>query len=220
MLTAEAVRGQSNHYLSMHGFRPSALALPDPSRRLRPVEEIATRLLSLDALFTWAALPESDASSEHIVTYMQVNHLREALTPEERAIVDLSRGEAYARHRDRVGWRLENMYGLGWVLGYDPEPSVELGQSPDQLSQAIVEYFGLGPNMTVARLLEQARLRPVAEVIALEDRFRCAHRAAQIGRTAVPDGFHPIFDGGAICERCHALSWCLSPGVAWEDVLV
>lgn len=33
----------------------------------------------------------------------------------------------------------------------------------------------------------------------------------------VPQGFHPVADGGTIHERRHSLTSVLSPGVAWED---
>lgn len=51
-------------------------------------------------------------------------------------------------------------------------------------------------------------------------RFYCCHnavRSAQLGGKTVPDGFHPVMNGGVIHERRHALTWCLSPGVAWDD---
>ena len=55
----------------------------------------------------------------------------------------------------------------------------------------------------------------------MEDLFYCAHnavRTAQMGgKAAVPEGFHPVRDGGAIHERRHSLTWALSPGVEWEE---
>jgi hypothetical protein len=29
--------------------------------------------------------------------------------------------------------------------------------------------------------------------------------------------FHPVFDGGVVHERRHALTWALSPGVSWDE---
>jgi hypothetical protein len=59
------------------------------------------------------------------------------------------------------------------------------------------------------------------KVQQLEDLFYCVHnavRSAQLGHAdRVPEGFHPVRDGGCIHERRHALTWTLSPGVDWDD---
>ena len=72
----------------------------------------------------------------------------------------------------------------------------------------------------VDALLARARPRALAEVVALEDHFYAAHnaaRSAQLGGRTVPKGFHPVVNGGVVHERRHALTWALSPGVAWDD---
>lgn len=53
-----------------------------------------------------------------------------------------------------------------------------------------------------------------------EDLFYCLHnavRSAQLGGETVPDGFHPVGNGGVIHERRHSLTWMLSKGVDWEE---
>ncbi len=65
------------------------------------------------------------------------------------------------------------------------------------------------------------QLRPLREVAQLEDIFYCAHnavRSAQLGRIeAVPNGFHPVTNGGVVHEKRHSLTWIFSPNVKWND---
>ena len=42
-------------------------------------------------------------------------------------------------------------------------------------------------------------------------------RSAQLGSDTVPEGFHPVGDGGTVHERRHALTWILSAGVDWDE---
>lgn len=73
---------------------------------------------------------------------------------------------------------------------------------------------------TIDAFLAGCTPRPDGDVDALEDLFYCAHnavRSAQLGQDTVPPGFHPVADGGVVHERRHALTWTLSPGVAWSD---
>ncbi|MDR3621269.1 MAG: DUF4272 domain-containing protein [Paludisphaera borealis] len=221
-MTAEALRVKVFADLEAVGFRP-AKSLPDPDlgQSIRPPDEIAARLLALDSVFTWAAFSEVDVASDRIEDYIDRNGLRDWLAEDERAIVALPRTEAHESHADTVGWRLENMWALAWVLGFDPEPTIEANQIGDDVVQAVIYDFLPGLGGTVDALLAKARPRSIEDVIALEYRFYCAHnavRSAQLGRKTVPKGFHPVVHGGAIHERRHALSWCLAPGVDWDDV--
>ena len=50
------------------------------------------------------------------------------MTEEEAEIVSLSRDEALESQGSVIGWRLENIWPLAWVLGYEAEPSVEGSQ--------------------------------------------------------------------------------------------
>ena len=72
-----------------------------------------------------------------------------------------------------------------------------------------------------ANFLASAKLRPEANIIALEDLFYCTHNAARSAQTGndgtVPPGFHPVNSGGVVHERRHALTWLLSDGVSWDE---
>jgi hypothetical protein len=209
-------------WLESRGFRPARwLPAPDTDRELRPAEEIASRLMALSAVFSWVSAPKEAVPAERLSKYIQQNHLRRWLTDEEAAILTQPRAKAREAHLDGIGWKLENMWPLAWILGYEAEPTIEASQINTAVSRPMMFEFLPGLDGTVAQLLEKSRVRPAEQVIALEYRFYCAHnavRGAQLGEEdRVPEGFHPITHGGAVHERRHALTWSLSPGTAWDD---
>jgi hypothetical protein len=193
-----------------------ANALPlirDERGSLRPISEIASRLRALDVLFGWVAYPEERCPSDLLRTYAKTIDAEAWLTEEEHSILGLARGEAQQQHGHNIGWKLENMWPLAWVLGFPTEPPFDGQWIPDEVTRQVQEYaMRINPKKLTARSYE--------DVDALEDLFYCAHNAvgsAQIGAKTVPDGFDPIANGGVICERRRALTWCLSPGVDWND---
>jgi hypothetical protein len=217
------VRARNLELLRSHGFRV-APSLPETreatSHQVRPLEEIASRLMALDAVFTWVAFPEGEVESSRVVSYIENNRLTHGMTDGEREIVAQSRTDAHEQHVDTIGWRLENMWPLAWVLGFEPAPAFD-GQIPEEVTRAILLDFLPGLGGSVQNLLDQSSPRTIEQVVEMEDRFYCLHnavRSAQLGGDTVPAGFHPIADGGAIHERRHSLSWCLSPGTDWDDL--
>ncbi len=220
-MTAEELRAKTFADLEALGFRPANwLPLPDVDAPVRTAAEVAARLMALDALFTWVAFPEKAAATDRIKKYIDRNGLRDWLTEEEAAIVDLPRGEAHESHVDNIGWKLENMWALAWVLGFEPEPGLEAAQVGEDVTRPMFFEFLPGLDATVGDLLAKASPRSAAEVVAMEYRFYCAHnavRSAQLGGDTVPEGFHPIMHGGAVHERRHSLSWCIAPDVAWDE---
>jgi hypothetical protein len=220
-MTAEELRASTFTDLEGLGFRPAkSLPLPDMDASLRPAAEVAARLMALDALFTWVAFSEKDAASYRVKAYIDRNRLRDWLTEDESTIIDLPRAEAHESHVDNIGWKLENMWTLAWVLGFDPEPGLEAAQVGEDVTRPMFFEFLPGLDTTVNDLLAKAAPRSAAEVVPMEYRFYCAHnavRSAQLGGYTVPAGFHPIMHGGAVHERRHSLSWCISPDVAWDE---
>lgn len=102
------------------------------------------------------------------------------------------------------------MWALAWVLGFETEPALS-GQIQGDLARELVFQFADRSDY---------KMRGADEVRAKEDLFYCAHnavRSGQLGRDTLPEGFHPTEDGGGIHERRHGLSWCLSPGVSWDE---
>lgn len=216
-----AVRKANLAALAKRGFRvaPSLPLARGPGDALRPVGDIATRLMALDALFTWVVYDENQTPAAKLRRYIAKNELEKSMTRSERAVLKLARPSAQRRHGETIGWRLENMWPLAWVLGFPRAPTVDGKMIPRATAQKIVA--GL-PRLTetTAVLLESARPRKLAAVERLEDLFYCCHnavRSAQLGGKTVPARFDPVAAGGVIHERRHALTWCLSPGTAWDD---
>lgn len=221
----EAMRERNYQALEEKGFR-SARWLPlyrgeeGAGDVLRPVEEIAARLLALSALFLWVAAPEDIASSDALQGFIQRNQLAAHLTEEEAEILDMPRDEANEEFVGTIGWRLENMWALAWILGFEPAPPFFQGPLPQEITDRILFEFLPKPDGTLAEFVRNVQPRNAADVAQLEDLFYCTHnavRSAQMGEDTVPEGFHPVVDGGAIHERRHSLTWSLSPGTSWDD---
>jgi len=166
---------------------------------LRPAKEIAARFVALRALFLWVSSPDP----------MKRADVKSALTPDERRMYALPRAKARA-FTDTIGWRLENMWPLAWIVGFEPKPPVSGEMIDGKTIRAML--FDFEPSAKAART--------EAEVLDLEDLFYCAHnaaRSAQLGGKTVPKGFHPIAGTGVIHERRHALTWATSPRTKWDD---
>lgn len=219
-----AMREAHCRSLAERGFR-CARWLPlyrsaDRTDAMRPLPEIVGRLLALEALFLWVAASEDVASSTRLRGFISQNDLLAHLTEEEAAILALPRDDARQKHTDRIGWRLENMWALSWVLGFEPAPPFSQGQLPQAVIDAMLFEFLPDLDGTIPGFLAEARVRAAAEVGRFEDLYYCAHnavRSAQLGESTVPIQFHPVRDGGAIHERRHSLTWVLSPGTPWEE---
>jgi hypothetical protein len=216
------IRERNLALLNALGFRVAG-SLPtvrlDGPTTLRPVGEIAARLAALAALFQWAAEVAADVPSADLRDYINANDLRHALTAEEAAILDLDRDAAIDGHSYNIGWRLENMWSLAWILGFEPQPALSGMIDGDIIERMHVEFVRC-PSDSVSGFLKRIAVRPVHVVDEVEDLFYCAHnavRSAQLGGATVPDGFHPVIDGGGIHERRHGLTWALSPGTGWDD---
>lgn len=219
---ANSVRDHSFNYLRQRGFQPANwLPLPDVTAQLRPESDIAARLLALAAVFTWTSAPEDAVATKDIRRHIKSNRLRHWLTEDEFEIVRMDRSEAHAEHVNMIGWRLENMWPLAWTLGYETTPGVYPSEEDNDICRDILFEFLAGTDDTINDLVSRASIRPRKEVIIMEDRFYCAHnavRSAQLGNMeTVPEGFHPIEQGGAVHERRHSLTWCLSPGTDWAE---
>jgi hypothetical protein len=214
---AEALRNSTKAALNAHGLEvPEGVLSPDDrgNLELRSPYEIARRLMGQHATVAWCCASEEIASSALLTKYIDSNELFELLSDAERNIVNTPRGDA-AQMREQVGWFTENIWALAWTLGFETTPGidgmpikVEVGPP---LTRDFLELF----NADVERIVSKVGPRSQEDVIALEDLFYCAHSAA---RTLARDNEDMRFPCGVVQERRHALTWCLSPGTAWEDI--
>jgi hypothetical protein len=217
---SRAVRQRTMSELKAAGFQPAAnLPHPDTDAVLRPKEEIAGRFCALLNLFLLVAAPEHAYQEKALRQAISSHDLSRFLTEEERAILPLSRAKAHREHAGSIGWKLENMLPLAWLMGMEPAPSLAGEMAGGDEIEAMARLLPR-PGVSWPDFLGGLTLRATNEVIALQDLFYCAHnavRSAQTGHPTIPEGFHPVANGGVIHERRHALTWALSPGVDWDD---
>lgn len=227
------VRARNLATLKAKGFVASPF-LPDRDPHfqvsVRPVEQLAGRLAALNAVFIYAAAPESAFPTAAIVGHVRGCELQDHMTPSELAIFELDRASAAAKHGDAVGWRTENAVALAWILGRDGELAFDGTMlDGDQIRALVTQWPPIDAaafKTWVAGLLP----RTVDEVAAMQDLFYCAHNAARSAQVqmmeargkpvrykTVPEGFDPVVNGGVIHERRHALTWAVSPGEDWEE---
>jgi hypothetical protein len=222
MQRTAALRQANLRLLTQLGFRvaPSLPVVRGPDECLRPPLEIAARLVAIDTLFSWVALSEDQATSDQLRARADRDGIEAWLSEGERAVWGKPRADAHAEDTDSIGWKLENLWALAWVLGFEPAPPVSGAMIDQQTIEALLFDFSPSLEEPLASFAARCRARSEAEVVEQEDLFYCAHnaaRSAQLGRPTVPEGFDPIAGGGVIHERRHAFTWCLSPGVPWDE---
>jgi Domain of unknown function (DUF4272) len=203
--------------LARSGFRPPD-PLPEPRRApdLRPLPDIAARLLALDTLFDWASFNGAGVHGRTIRRYGEENGVAAWLTGSEIEMWELPRKEARRQHVDYVGWRLENMWVLAWILGFEWPPGFDGRMiTSREISELVRGYLPL-PRPTVEELLAGAKPRARREVAAMEDLFLCVREAVRAD--AVPPEFDRRLGVTVLRERHQALAWSLSPGVDWDEV--
>lgn len=216
-----SIRDKNIDLLTRAGFVVAPdLPLDEEAPLLRPVVEIAKRLLAIEAVYAWCSVPQEELSNDEIKIFVAANHLENWMSVGERKLWAVKRSVALEKNAATIGWRLENMWPLAWVLGFEPAPGFEGAMIDQATGQAMVVEFAGAMGVSLAELVARATPRSAAEVIALEDLFYCAHNAAtqaQAGAATVPNGFDAVVSSGVIMERRHALTWCLSPGIDWDD---
>lgn len=219
------IRVENLRFLNAAGFTvaeslPLSRLEAGEEPRLRPEKEILGRLVALKTLWLWVDTHPLSETTETLLKMIDSGNVTHHLTQQENSILALTREDAVAEYEHVMGWKNENCWSLAWILGFPKAPMVEAGQlSGSEGKDLMLDWL---PNSAseLRELERKSQLRAASEVHDLEDLFYCAHnavRSAQMGASTVPDGFHPIVDGGCIHERRHALTWSLSPGVAWED---
>ena len=142
--------------LARRGFRPAASLPRVRTTRLRPIREIAARTIALDALCAWVMEDPAETPSARIRAYAARNRATKWMTAEERAIFKLPKARVRT-HVDTIGWRLENLCALAWVLGFSPTPAVDGNTIPAKIFRALVLRFMPGLTATVDDLVEKAK---------------------------------------------------------------
>ena len=121
---------------------------------LRPVHEIAMRFAALAAVFLWAGAQEDDVPSAELQHYIEANDLRGALSDDDLAILALDRNQAIDQHSRTIGWRLENIWSLAWILGFELPPALS-GMIDDQTIRRMITEFLKYPSNSVADVVSR-----------------------------------------------------------------
>lgn len=199
------------------GFRPASSLPTDLERELRPTIEIAKRLNAIKALVLWFMVPEDQLESAPILQFMDDNGLREYMDEGEIEMLKAARDDEEARNS--IGWKFENAWPLAWYFGYE-EPDIMGQMMEGEQMQEILHDFTCPLDEKIEDWIVDRETLPEDELMQMEDLFYCLHnavRSAQIGGKTVPNGFHPVLNGGVIHERRHALTWMVSKGISWDD---
>lgn len=187
----------------------------------RPIEEIAGRLLAIKMVAGWVCSDEENAPTKELREYVKKWELSAFMSKKERELIAVPRDRISLEHRDQVGWSFEGAWSLAWLLGFEHEPQIEGDMIDDQTVQAVLFAFAPGLDDDLLGWLAELRLVSLEEAALVEDIFYCAHNAARsaiLGHAdCVPEGFPAEVGCGVIQERRHALTWAMSPGVAWDD---
>lgn len=145
----------------------------------RPVEEIAKRLWALNCLFAYIAAPNKKVPTMRICKCMLRSDLRRFLTADELEVLDGWRSKSQKRHIETIGWRLENMLPLAWILGFAIEPDVDGDMLEGEPVNDLVEGFIGSMDQLMDPWLNDKTPRTNLEIIAREDLLYCAHNAVR-----------------------------------------
>lgn len=214
-------RARTLAHLEARGFR-SATSLPigEIESALRPAEEIAACLGAISLAYLWCVAPRVFVPDEELQAAARAADVADGHTPKTQTILSTDREQAQHQFGTTIGWSLENLWSLAWVLGFDHEIEIDSGMIGDEPSIALRSWMPIH-GRTMTSILSHTTPRTADEVADREDIFYCAHnavRSAQAGElSTIPEGFDPLADGGTVHERRHGLTWSLSPGVAWDD---
>lgn len=214
-------RARTLAHLESRGFTAAhTLPIGEVESELRPAAEIAARLGSAALAYLWCVAPREFVSDEELQAAARAVDVVAGHTAKTQTILSTDRDTAQQQHGGTIGWSLENMWALAWVLGFEHDIQIDSGMIGDEASVALRDWMPIH-GRTMTSILAQASPRPADEVADREDIFYCAHNAVRSAQTGhvytVPEGFDPVAHGGTVHERRHGLTWCLSPGVSWDN---
>ena len=180
-MTPQSLKARIFSELESLGFHPAdSLPLPEMKTAVRPPDQVAARLMSpINALFTWVASSEDKAPTEDLRSYIARNGLRDWLTQGESVIIDLPRADAHECHVDTIGWKLENMWALAWVIGFELAQTLDASQIGEEVIGKLFQEFLPSLDESTMDLLAKTVPRAVDEVVDGVPVLLCSQRRAK-----------------------------------------
>ena len=182
----------------------SSLPLVDAGLRVRSRDDVAHRMLCLDALVAAACgFPRKKA-----LAWLERQHAASYLAESEIAFFR-GQGDAVV-----VKHRVESLWALAWCVCLVPELDFSLPCS-DNLVTLVPD---IESEEAAVAFTQALRLRNEDAIIAKCDLAYCLHWAIQnslTNRQRAPGKLHPIY----VIERRRALEWLLSDS-DWDHVLM
>jgi len=236
----QTIRLHSLAHARSLGFRPPT-PLPHDSlslrtTTLRPLADIRLRMNALCGLVLWCgphSLIDIDSASVR-QSYGSISARQELwgshFTPEESVWFSTARESLSPEVCTSVGWRMESMWALAWVLGFPLRPP-HIGRASGSVCINLLRFAShptpSNPNPSSSPNPSSPNPNPVrsSEAVAgVLDVFEVLLAAVRRAEThaemcCVPERFHLVSDGRAVRERCCALRWALSPGMCWDEVM-
>lgn len=199
----KAIRAKSHAEATRLGYSINpALPLMAAPIAIRPVEEVATRMLCIVAVSVGAHnFPRPKA-----LKWLAGQGLMESLAPSEA--IFLEGGGDIATMQCRV----DALFALAWATQIQEKLNFEM-ECPESLAGSLPSPEIAGS--TVA-FRQKVSLRSDHEIIAMADLAYCLHwsiRDAIVRRQRPPGRLHPIY----VIERRRGLEWLIGED-AWDDV--
>lgn len=85
---------------------------------VRPMREVVLRLAALNGICLRASRGGDMANQDDVAALLARPDVAAMLTGDDRIIAGKSREDALRDHQDAVGWKMENLGALAWVLGF------------------------------------------------------------------------------------------------------
>lgn len=209
MNKALARKAKSEVFLKARGI-PINEALPvvelESSIRLRPVDEMVSRVLALCYVVLLGQPDNGFALSVLQARYDAKNKL----SPNERALADKRKLTPAEKHD--VTWRYEAMAAVLWVLGYLdelPYPDNEID------AELLVNLISPHREKDLIGSAKPRRISQILDVIDLYYRFLWAIRDAEINKCPMPGQLHIL----VVFQRMYALNWVINyQNSSWDTM--
>jgi hypothetical protein len=202
------------------GFAVSrGLPLTDWDERAFDIARVAKRLLAIKLVFCYVCIPKDNLPTDTIQQCINTNKVGRFLTKAEREMMMMNRDESHQANVDKVGWKLENMLGLSWIMGFERLSELGLEMCSGDHAKNLLFHETPRIEMGIEQWMGSTHPRNVQQVMVAEDFYYCWHNAARnvaFSGAKNPTGSPPEVLVGLIQERRMALTYALS-ACDWDD---